>query len=135
DGTLPRYCLGLNVERASGPGPNGVLVEVSEAELERLEAREIRYDRVDVTREIEAGGPLPFDRVATFTAKPENYAPAPPPGAVVLATYARAVDAAFDSLGPDQLDLFLETTGPHPVDVIEAVLVRDEIPAGNPPDW
>lgn len=135
DGTLPPYCLGLNVERASGPGPNGALIEVTEAELERLDAREIRYERIDVTGEIEAEGPLGFDRVATFRAKPANFAPSPPSGAVILATYARAVEAAFDSIGPGQLDLFRETTGPYPVDVIEAVLVRHQIPAGNPTGW
>jgi len=64
-----------------------------------------------------------------------NLAPTPPPGAVILAPYLRAVEAAFGTLGSDQLDLFNRTTGPPPVEVIEAVLVRDEIPAGNPRDW
>ena len=76
-----------------------------------------------------------FDRVVTFTAKPANYAETPPPGAVILASYARAVEAAFESLGPGQLELFRETTGPHPVEVVEGVLVRDRIPAGNPREW
>ena len=71
----------------------------------------------------------------TYTAKPENFADTPPPGAVILATYARAVEAAFESLGEDQLDLFRETTDPYPVEVIEAILVRDHIPAGNPREW
>jgi len=135
DGTVPPYCLGLNVERAAGPGPNGVLIEVSEAELERLEAREIRYDLIEVTAEILTDEPLGFARVTTFSAKPENFTESPPPGAVVLASYARAVEGAFDSLGPGQLELFRETTGPHPVPVVEAVLVRDRIPEGNPRDW
>jgi hypothetical protein len=135
DGAVPPFCLGLNVEREAGPGPNGVLVEVSEDELERLDAREIRYDRVDVTPEVVVEGGLGFDRIATFTAKPENLADVPPPGAVILASYARAVEAAFGSLGPGQLDLFHETTAPPPVEVIEAVLVSDRIPDGNPRDW
>ncbi len=71
----------------------------------------------------------------TFVAKPENFTYPPPAGAVILAAYARTVEAAFDSLGPGQLDLFRETTGPYPVEVVEAVLVRDRIPAGNPRDW
>ena len=135
-GAVPRHCLGLNVEPdAAGEGPNGVLIEVSEDELRRLAAREIRYDEVDVTDSIpqeDAGG---FARVVTFTAKPENFAPTPPPGAVILAPYLRAVEAAFGSLGTEALARFRETTGPVPVDVIEAVLVRDEIPPGNPRDW
>ena len=135
DGTTPAYCLGLNVERHAGPGPNGSLIEITAEELDRLAVREIRYDRVDVTAEIAAEGPLDFDRVVTFTAKPSNYAPTPPEGAVVLASYARAVEAAFDSLGPGQLELFRATTEPHQVEIVEGVLVRDRIPAGNPREW
>src|SRR5213078_4237718 len=93
--------------------------------------REIRYGRVEVTDAVASG----FERVVTFAAKPENFAPTPPAGAVVLAPYLRAVEAGFSALGPDQLELFRETTGPVPVEVIDAVLVRDEIPPGNPRDW
>jgi cation transport regulator ChaC len=135
DGTTPPYCLGLNVERRPGPGPNGTLIEITEEELDRLAVREIRYDRVEVTAETAAEGPAAFDRVLTFTAKPSNHAPAPPPGAIILASYARAVEAAFESLGPGQLELFHATTDPRPVEVVEGVLVRDRIPAGNPREW
>ena len=135
DGTTPSHCLGLNVERRPGPGPNGALIEITEAELDRLAVREIRYDPVEVTDEIAAGGSPAFDRVVTFTAKAENYAETPPPGSVILASYARAVEAAFESLGPGQLDLYRESTEPHPVEVVEGVLVRDRIPAGNPREW
>ena len=97
--------------------------------------REIRYDRVEVTAEIGVEDQPGFDRVFTFTAKPRNHAETPPPGAVILASYARAVEAAFESLGAGQLDLFRDTTEPHPVEVVEGELVRDQIPAGNPRDW
>jgi hypothetical protein len=134
-GVTPPHCLGLNLERDPGaPGPNGILLEVSEAELGRLAVREIRYYRIDVTGAAADEG-ADFDRVVSFTAKPENFAPTPPPGAVILAAYLRAVHAAFAALGAEALDLFEETTGPPPVEVIEAVLVRDEIPPGNPRDW
>lgn len=135
DGALPSHCLGLNVERSAGEGPNGTLIELTEGELERLAVREIRYDQVDVTAEIATREPLSFDRVVTFTAKPENLAETPPPSAVILATYARAVETAFDALGAGELDLFRESTGPYPVEVVEATLVRDRIPEGNPRDW
>jgi hypothetical protein len=135
DGATPSYCLGLNVERRPGPGPNGALIEITEAELSRLAVREIRYDPVEVTPEIRATETPAFDRVVTFTAKPSNYAETPPPGAVILASYARAVEAAFESLGPGELALYRETTDPRPVEVVEGVLVRDRIPAGNPREW
>jgi hypothetical protein len=134
DGTEFPFCLGLNVERAPGPGPNGVLFEVSEAELERLAQREIRYDPVEVRGQL-AGEATRALEVITFTAKLENHADTPPTGAVILASYSRAVEAAFRALGREQLELFRETTDPHPVEVVEGVLVRDHIPAGNPRDW
>src|SRR5215210_7802909 len=81
--TLPPFCLGLNVERHQGPGPNGALIEVTEEELDRLAVREIRYDRVDVTAEISTEGTPRFDRVFTYTAKAGNYAQTPPPGSVI----------------------------------------------------
>jgi hypothetical protein len=134
DGTLPRFCLGLNIEVGSGEeaGPNGVLYELSEDELRRLDVRELRYDRVEVGDGIEASG---FERVHTYTAKPAHFAATAPAGAVILAHYALTVQAAFAALGADQLELFRETTGPHPVEVVEGVLVSDEIPAGNPRSW
>ena len=73
------FCLGLNVEPSAGDGPNGALIEVSGAELERLALREVRYDRVEVSEAIRVERTPAFDRVFTFTAKPENLAPAAPP--------------------------------------------------------
>ena len=135
-GIVPPYCLGLNLEPDAGaPGPNGVLIEVSEREVERLAAREVRYDPADLTAAIEPQARAPFERVLGFVAKPANFAPTAPPGAVILAPYVRAVEAAFGAIGANDLDLFRESTEPQPVDVIEAVLVRDEIPAGNPREW
>ena len=132
---VPPHCLGLNLEPdAGGAGPNGVIIEVSRAEFERLATREIRYDPVDVSEAVGEGAAA-YSPVVTFTAKSENFAPSPPPGAVILAPYVRAVEAAFGSLGVDQLELFRQTTGPAPVEIIEAVLLRDEIAPGNPRDW
>jgi hypothetical protein len=131
DGTVPRYVLGLNLESSDvdAAAPNGVLYEVSEDELRRLDVREMRYDRIEV--EPIAG----FDRVFTYTAKRANRAAEPPPGAVVIEAYVLGVERAFAELGAEQLRLFRETTGPPPVEVVEAALVRDHIPPGNPRDW
>ena len=51
---------------------------------------------------------------------------------MILATYATAVERAFEELGPGELERYLATTGPYPVERVEATLVKDEIPAGNP---
>lgn len=136
DGSLPAYCMGLNVERGEdGAGPvNGVLIELTEEELARLDIREIRYDRIEVTDLIEAQGPLP-DAVITYSAKERNFAPSPPPGTVILDNYASTVEAAFDELGPGELDHYLASTGPLPVERVKAKLIRDRAPKGNPIAW
>jgi hypothetical protein len=130
-GTLPRHCLGLNLERAEDEeGPNGVLYRVDEDDLRRLDRRELRYDRTAVA--LPGHGP---DPVFAYVAKREHLALSPPPDSVILAHYALTVQAAFAALGPEQLDLFRETTGPEPVEVVEGRLVRDAVPAGNPRSW
>ncbi len=141
DGSLPRFCLGLNLDRhREAPAPNGVLIELSEPELERLDLREMRYDRVDVTGAVTiedgtAARPPAFDLVVTYSAKPEHHHPTLPEDAVIVSAYPATIEAAFDALGPGQLELFRATTVPAPVDPVEATLVRDRIPPGNPRAW
>jgi hypothetical protein len=136
-GELPRWILGLNIERDDSVGdglePNGALIEVSEGELERLDVRELRYDRTEVGDQLdERQG---FIRVFAYTARRDHYSPEAPPGAVAMAPYLRAIESAFRSLGDGQWELFLKTTGLPPVEAIEPVLVHDEIPPGNPRAW
>jgi hypothetical protein len=134
-GSRPEWILGLNVERGEDEaGPvNGVVIELSEAELDRLDIREIRYDRVEVTGLVE-GEDLP-ERIVTYKAKDFHFKPDPPEDAVILATYAAAVERGFELLGPAELDHYRLTTGPHPVELVEATLVIDRIPDGNPRAW
>jgi cation transport regulator ChaC len=133
-GRRPEWILGLNVEEGEDEaGPvNGVVIELTDAELDRLDIREIRYDRVEVTGSVE-GEQLP-ERIVTYKAKPFHFAPEPPEDSIILATYAAAVERGFDGLGPRELDHYRATT-PYPVDRLEATLVIDRIPAGNPRDW
>ncbi len=133
-GWRPEWILGLNVEEGEDEaGPvNGVVLELTEEELGRLDVREARYDRVEVTGSIEGDG-LP-ERIVTYTAMEFHFAPQPPPDSIILATYAAAVERGFGSLGPGELEHYLATT-PYPVDRLEAELVIDRIPEGNPRDW
>ncbi len=127
------WCLGLNIERAeSGDWLNGALIELDDAALERLRLRELRYDEVEVTAGV---SPARFDRVVAFKAKADNFAAAPPPHSVILAPYLEACEAAFEALGPGELDAFRATTAPPPVPVVAGRLVRDEVPEGNPRAW
>ena len=133
------FCLGLNLERApdavDAEWPNGALIEVTAAELDRLDLRELRYDRTDVTGEAGAAQEHDFDAVFAYVAKPGHYAPEPPPGSVVIAAYVRACREAFAELGDDAWAEFERTTGPVPAPVVEARLVLDRIPPGNPTAW
>lgn len=138
DGSVPDYVLGLNIERTGSPHDvvNGVLIPVSERELERVDVRELRYDRVDVTAEIAPHSlAAEFDAVITYEAKPENLVLEPPPGSVILRTYAEATEAAFAALGAGQRLEYLRTTETHPVELVDAHLISDRIPEGNPRSW
>ena len=140
-GSLPRWCLGLNLEPCDDEeaAPNGALIMVTDADLDRLDVRELRYRRQDVSAGLahSGGGAIPggFDRVVAYVARPEHHHPQPPADAIVIASYVQAGERAFARLGPGELDLFRATTPAPPVEIAEAVLVRDRIPAGNPRDW
>jgi hypothetical protein len=138
DGTVPRFCLGLNIDRdESAAAPNGVLIELSDSELERLDLREIRYLREDITEAITvtSGDADGLDTVYAYRARPERHHPTPPDDAIIVATYPATIEAAFAALGPEQLELYRETTAAAPVAVVEATLVADAIPEGNPRAW
>jgi cation transport regulator ChaC len=138
DGSVPRFCLGLNIDRDEfARAPNGVLIELSEAELERLDLREIRYLREDVTDQITvtSGDADGIDTVYAYRARPERHHPTAPDDAIIVATYPAAIEAAFQALGPEQLALYRETTASPPVDVVDAELIADRIPPGNPRAW
>jgi cation transport regulator ChaC len=138
DGEPFEHIVGLNIERAPGAPesewPNGVLIELAEAELERLDGRELRYDRVEVTEGVVADGAC-FDRVYAFTAKESHFAEETPTDAIIIASYVRACEAAFGELGPGAWEGFLATTGEFPAPVVDVRLVVDSIPDGNPRAW
>ncbi|HYH60610.1 MAG TPA: gamma-glutamylcyclotransferase family protein [Solirubrobacterales bacterium] len=140
DGEPFEHVVGLNIERATdapeAEWPNGALIELTEEQLERLDRREVRYDRV----EVEPGAaitddPHGFDRVFAFTAKEGHFAAETPPSAIIMAAYVGACEAAFNELGPSAWEEFLATTGEFPAPVVEARLVEDSIPEGNPRAW
>lgn len=140
DGWVPPVVLALNLESdttGSTDSPNGALVAVTPAELRRLDRRELRYDRVEVTEMVRARS-LPVGRglrVYAYVAKPEHLAVRLPRRAVILASYLAAVQTAFEGLGPRELATYRQTTGSPPVQVIQARLVRGRVLDGNPRAW
>jgi len=136
DGWIPDHVLALDLVAGSGGAEvNGALLAASEAELDRLDRREIRYRRIEVTAAVAAAGRGRFDRVFAYVARPEHHAPVPPPAAVVIAAYEREVEAAFAGLGPGELDRYRATTERGPAERIDAYLVAGSIRPGNPRRW
>ncbi len=134
-GEVPEWILGLAVEPEPEGWVNGALIELDEEQASRLDLRELRYERRDVTEAILADAGATLDRVFTYVARAEHRAPEPPPGAVILRAYAEATEAAFGHLGPGELARYRDSTWIPPVEVVEGVLIRDEIPPGNPRSW
>ncbi|MEJ7875090.1 MAG: gamma-glutamylcyclotransferase family protein [Solirubrobacterales bacterium] len=145
DGKPFEHVVGLNLERApeatASEWPNGALIELTRAELERLDLRELRYDRVEATECVRgagdsaADGSHAFDHVFVYTAKACHFAAETPPNSIIIASYVRACRSAFNDLEPGAWDLFAATTGEFPAPVVDARLVRDAIPEGNPRAW
>lgn len=136
-GKIPEWVLGLNVEPAPDAWLNGALIELDEAARERLDLREMRYERRNVSADVRVNrADPPFGAVYTYTARPENHAESAPEGAVILRSYVAAVESAFEALGPSELARYHETTKiPAAIEVIDAELVHDAIPSGNPRTW
>jgi cation transport regulator ChaC len=136
DDWVPDHVLALDlVEGEGGRAVNGALLSVTAAELDRLDRREIRYRRIEVTAAIGGPGTGRFERVFTYVAKPEHHAPEPPATAVVIAAYEQAVEAAFAELSEGELDRYRATTERGTAERIDAYLVTGSIPSGNPRSW
>ena len=73
--------------RRRAEAPNGALIELTEAELDRLDLREMRYDRVDVTERVDRRGATASTASSPTRPRPEHHAPSRRPDAVILATY------------------------------------------------
>jgi len=136
DDWIPDHVLALNIaEGGTADSVNGALLDVSEAEVERLDLREIRYRRIEVSALVAPAAAARFDRVFAYIARPEHHAAIPPPDAVVLAAYEAAVEEAFAKLGERELERYRASTDRGNAARIDAYLLSGEIPPGNPRAW
>lgn len=111
---IPNYVIALNVRKREGnelpSDPNGVLIEVTEQDLEMLDGRESHYERVDVTKDISTAVD---GKVYTYTGLKsymyaQNYAAA---SEVILPeSYMSLVETSFASLGPEMLKQYRTST-------------------------
>ena len=136
DDWIPDHVLALNIaEGGTADSVNGALLAVSEAEVERLDLREIRYRRIEVSALVAPAAAARFDRIFAYIARPEHHAAIPPPDAVVLAAYEAAVEEAFAKLGERELERYRASTDRGNAARIDAYLLSGEIPVGNPRRW
>lgn len=115
DGTVaPGYIAVLNVRRPMAgetpTDPNGVLFEVDDEDLLKIDAREQHYRRLDVTRHVRGA---PEGIVYTYTGLDKfliaNHDGSP---TVIPANYSELVSSSFMLLGPDGHELYVSTTLP-----------------------
>ena len=134
---LPPTASASTSSGGAGPGPNGALIEVTEEELDRLDrardplrprSRSPPRSRPRSRRPSTAWSPSPPSRA--------NYAETPPPGAVILASYAERGRGGV-RVARRRASSSCSARRPTPARSrsSRASLVRDRIPAGNPREW
>lgn len=112
----PVNAVFLDIVDQVGEKCNGILIEVSKDELERLDVREKYYDRIDITENVR---PRVSDgKVFVYQGNPkffaENF-----PNPRILAQYKDIVRKGTLHWGKDFARNFEQTTRPHRFETIE----------------
>lgn len=125
DGDKPVNAVFLDVRRSPGKCVNGVLIEVTEQEMQSLDIRERQYERVEITNDtvpaLEGDDDDDDDdnrsRVFTYTGRMvyfvENYK-----NPKVLDEYQKKVLAGLHYWGSDFIEKFNQTTVPHNYEIV-----------------
>jgi cation transport regulator ChaC len=128
-GLKPRLAVAyLDIEEASGEAINGLAIPVDSVRLRELDAREINYERVEVSTALEPS--LAHDvYVYRGTAAARRRSRAGADGAEIYASrqYVERIERAVAALGPGQLDEYERSTEPLPF------AIRDLEPRYPPP--
>jgi cation transport regulator ChaC len=113
----------LGVVRSGDESTNGVIGWVNDGELDELDRREARYDRVDVTAVTNVAGTSQLDDpIVTYVPRDDAlqiYEAARAVGrAAVSERYWNLVDGAFAALGEGQRARYHATTPPPRVPIV-----------------
>ena len=109
----------LDVAPDAGTACNGVLLEVSDTQMERARKREKNYDAVDVTSRIRGAGGGIAGTVITFVARPEFRTHGEEDDVWVLRRYVEMIDRACVALGDDFRRAFAASTRSHAYAVLD----------------
>lgn len=115
DNSIPDYVVALNVRRPTedevATNPNGVLFEVTEADLLLLDARESHYARVDVTEDI-TGRPVK-SVVYAYTGLHEHIHHVHDKRFIIVpGSYSNLVVNGFERLGTTMYHQYIASTQP-----------------------
>lgn len=114
----PVNAVFLDIADQGGEELNGILIEVTRNELEKLDIREKYYRRIDITEYIHP--PVQDGRVFVYQGKPEffveNFT-----NPVVLTQYLNIIDKGIRHWGKEFSDRFEATTQPHGFAMIDGV--------------
>jgi cation transport regulator ChaC len=123
DRRCPENILYLNIQRGDSL-LNGVLYAMTETDIDLFDRRELGYDRVNITGELQGvnvvGGPA-----YVYVGRPEVLLRSPrgPDFAAIRKTYLEIVDKGLNRLGPDFRSAYDASTDPPPAgNIIEDFL-------------
>ena len=139
-GERPRIRVAyLDVEPRGGSWVNGVAIAVDEERLAAFDAREINYERIDVSGAFETAEPPAAGSLRVFTyigldaARERCRQGVAERNGFVNHDYVAAVRRAFQRLGDDALAEFDRTTDPLPFPERDLQVVMPESIEGFPP--
>jgi dephospho-CoA kinase len=120
-GLKPKLAVAyLDLEEVDGEAVNGLAIPVDAARLRELDARELNYERIEVSSAFEpAIAHTVFAYRGSEAARERRRIGADGGEVYVSRQYAERVERAFAALGPAQLDEYERTTEPLPFSLRE----------------
>lgn len=124
----PQRIVYLNVEPANAGSVNGVVFVVNDEELERFDAREWIYNRVDVTDALQ-GAAIEGGTLWVYGGKPEHVLnrPSSPHAAAIRRTYLDILRDGHQALGADFARTYDATTEAVPTGLVVTDVRRDDV--------
>jgi pimeloyl-ACP methyl ester carboxylesterase len=124
----PARIFYLNAEPAADKSVNGVLFVVDSEELERFDAREWIYDRVEITSALR-GVEVEGGQAWIYRGKAEHVwaHPPSPEGGAIRRTYLEIVQAGHRALGQQFVREYEVSTEPIPQSLVVADVRRDDL--------
>lgn len=121
-GKIPHYVVALNIRKPRGDesptNPNGILFEVTDKDIAKMDEREDHYVRVDITADIAAAANI-GGRIYAYVGKEEFYDKENDKREIIVpASYLKLIEGNFDAEGLKQ---FRKTTIPAQYPALDTI--------------